>query len=120
MKKKKYLEFLYLTILGALTSFSLPPYNYLLINFFTLGLFFIYIFQKKNSDGTRYPFAYGWFYGFGYFLTNLYWISISLTFDKNFDFLIPFALILIPAFLALFYGLAIYCFFFYKTKKTFK
>ncbi len=117
MKKKKYLEFLYLTILGALTSFSLPPYNYLLINFFTLGLFFIYIFQKKNSDGKRYPFAYGWFYGFGYFLTNLYWISISLTFDKNFDFLIPFALILIPAFLALFYGLAIYCFFFIKLKK---
>ena len=28
----------------------------------------------------------GWLFGFGYFLTNLYWISISLTFDQNFKF----------------------------------
>jgi apolipoprotein N-acyltransferase len=46
-------------------------------------------------------------------LTNLYWVTISLTFDKNFSFLIPFAIILIPSFLALFYGLItlIFCLF---------
>jgi apolipoprotein N-acyltransferase len=33
-----------------------------------------------------------------------YWISISLTFDQNFKFLIPITIILIPAFLAIFYG----------------
>ena len=117
MTKKNYLEFLFLITLGALTSLSLPPYNYLFVNFFTIGLFFIYIFKKKSFNRKCYPFLYGWLYGFGYFLTNLYWITISLTFDKNFNFLIPFAVILIPSFLALFYGLATYCFFFIKLKK---
>ncbi len=117
MKKKNYLEFLFIIILGALTSLSLPPYNYLFINFATIGLFFIFVFQKKKLIRTQYSFAYGWLYGFGYFLTNLYWIIISLTFDENFSFLIPIAIILIPSFLALFYGLATYCFFLIKIKK---
>ena len=47
---------------------------------------------------------YGWLFGFGYFLSSLYWISISLTFDPNFKFLIPITIILIPAFLGIFYG----------------
>ena len=117
MKKKNYLEFLFIIILGALTSLSLPPYNYLFVNFATISLFFVFIFRKKKSAKISYPFAYGWFYGFGYFLTNLYWITISLTFDENFNFLIPLALILIPSFLALFYGLVTYCFFKIKIKK---
>ena len=117
MKNKKYLEFLFLIILGALTSLSLPPYNYLFVNFITIGLFFIYIFQKKRSLKKKYSFLYGWFFGFGYFLTNLYWISIALKFDENYSFLIPLVLILIPSFLGIFYGLATYCFFIIKIKK---
>ncbi len=107
---------LYLIILGALTSLSLPPYNYLLINFLTFSLFFIFIFHKKKSASRNKAFLYGWFFGFGYFLTNLYWITISLTFDVNFEFLIPIALILIPAFLAIFYGVVTYCFFLINLK----
>ena len=117
MKKNFYLEFIFLIILGALTSLSLPPYNYLTINFFTLSFFFIYVFQKKKSINKRYPFLYGWFFGFGYFLTSLYWISISLTFDENFRVLVPIALILITSFLAVFYVLATYFFFLIKIKK---
>ena len=104
-------------ILGALTSLSLPPYNFLFINFVTFSLFFIYIFMKKKSANSNKAFLYGWFFGFGYFLTNLYWITISLTFDANFKFLIPIALILIPAILAIFYGLAIHLFFLVNIKK---
>tara|TARA_B100000902_G_scaffold187601_1_gene179628 strand:+ start:226 stop:1761 length:1536 start_codon:yes stop_codon:yes gene_type:complete len=117
LKNKKYLEFLFLIILGALTSLSLPPYNYLFINFITIGLFFIYIYQKKRFGKKQNSFLYGWFFGFGYFLSNLYWITISLTFDENFNFLIPFALFLIPLFLGTFYGLATYCFFIINIKK---
>ncbi len=118
MKNKTYLEFLFLIILGGLTSLSLPPYNYLLINFITIGLFFIYIFQKKKSlTKKKYSFIYGWLFGFGYFLTNLYWITISLTFEENFRFLVPFVLILIPLFFGIFYGLATYCFFMINIKK---
>jgi apolipoprotein N-acyltransferase len=117
LKKKIYFEFLFLIILGALTSLSLPPYNYLFINFITFSLFFIFIFKKKKSANNNKTFLYGWFFGFGYFLTNVYWIVISLTFDANFKFLIPFALILIPAFLAIFYGVAIYFFFLININK---
>ncbi|MBD1167508.1 apolipoprotein N-acyltransferase [Pelagibacterales bacterium SAG-MED09] len=111
MKKKTYLEFIFLIILGAFTSLSLPPYNYLIINFATLSLFFIFIYKKKKLSNFKNSFLYGWFFGLGYFLTNLYWITISLTFDENFNFLIPLALFLIPSFLAVFYGLATYFFF---------
>ena len=106
-----------MTILGALTSLSLPPYNFLFINLITFSLFFIYIFQKKKSASKIQAFFHGWFFGFGYFLSNLYWITISLTFDENFKFLIPIALILIPGFLAIFYGLAIYCLLLFNIRK---
>jgi apolipoprotein N-acyltransferase len=119
LKKKIYFEFLFLALLGALTSLSLPPYNYFFINFVTFSLFFIFIFKKKKILNNKKDFfLYGWFFGFGYFLTNIYWISISLTFDNNFKFLIPFALVLIPAFLAIFYGLAITFLSLFKLKKT--
>ena len=120
MKKKKYLEFLFLIILGGLTSLSLPPYNFLIINFITISLFFIYIFQKKkNSNKKKYSFIYGWLFGFGYFATNLYWITNSLTFDENFSFLVPLVLILIPLFFGIFYGLLTYFFFIIDIKKPF-
>ena len=105
MKKKIVLDLSFLFFLGALSSMSLPPFNFFFINFFTFSLFFIILFKKNNSLGKLIFFSYGWVFGFGYFLTNLYWITISLTFDQSFSFLIPIALVLIPAFLALFYGL---------------
>ena len=99
------------------TSLSLPPLNYFLINFFTFTLFFVFLFKKLNSQNTKkFFFFYGWLFGLGYFVTNLYWISISLTFDQSFKFLIPITIILIPAFLAIFYGLASYLFVMFKSK----
>ncbi len=99
------------------TSLSLPPFNYFLINFFTFTLFFIFIFKKSNSQKIKkYFFFYGWLFGFGYFATNLYWISISLTFDQDLKFLIPLTIFLIPAFLAIFYGLVAYLFMMIKSK----
>jgi apolipoprotein N-acyltransferase len=88
------------------TSLSLPPFNYLIINFLTFTLFFLFLIKKSNSHkNPKLFFFYGWLFGFGYFITNLYWISISLTFDQTFKFLIPLTIFLIPAFLAIFYGL---------------
>jgi apolipoprotein N-acyltransferase len=40
---------------------------------------------------------------FWLFFKRLYWISISLTYEEIFRYLIPFAIILVPAFLAIFY-----------------
>tara|TARA_B110000881_G_scaffold184772_1_gene172670 strand:+ start:116 stop:340 length:225 start_codon:yes stop_codon:yes gene_type:complete len=47
--KKNFLNSLYIIFLGALSSYSLPPYNYFIINFFTFSLFFIFIFKKKKN-----------------------------------------------------------------------
>ena len=106
-------------ILGAVSSLSLPPYNYLIINFFTFSTFFIFLFKKsKITQSKKHFFIYGWLFGFGYFLSSLYWISISLTFDQNFKFLIPIALILVPLFLGIFYGLATFCFIISNSKKV--
>jgi apolipoprotein N-acyltransferase len=108
--KKNFLNSLYIIFLGAISSYSLPPYNYFIINFITFSLFFIFIFNKKKISNNKHFFQYGWYFGFGYFLFSLYWISISLTFDQSFKFLIPAAVILLPAFLAIFYGLITYLF----------
>ncbi len=118
MSKIIYIELLFLILLGCLTSLSLPPFNYLIINFFTFSAFFIFLEKKKFNKNKKIFFLYGWLFGFGYFISNLYWIPISLTFDKNFTFLIPVASILVPGFLALFYGLITYLFFIIKFNKT--
>ncbi|MDA9708907.1 apolipoprotein N-acyltransferase [bacterium] len=111
MKNKFYIELIYLILLGVLTSSSLPPFNYVVINFLTFSLFYIFLIKKiEFYRNKKIFFLYGWLFGFGYFVSNLYWISISLTFDQNFKFLIPFTIILIPGFLALFYALVAYLF----------
>ena len=118
MYKKKNIEFGFLFILGMLSSLSLPPFNYLVINFFTFSLFFLFLIKRSAlHNNTKSYFFYGWFFGFGYFITNLYWISISLTFDESFKFLIPITIFLIPAFLSIFYGLISYFFIIFKSKK---
>ena len=100
------------------TSLSLPPLNYFILNFLTFTLFYLFLIKKSEEHKVKkFFFLYGWLFGFGYFISNLYWISISLTFDQNFKFLIPLTVILIPAFLALFYGLITYFFIIFKSKK---
>ena len=103
--------------LGSLSSLSLPPFNFFFINFFTLSFFLGFLFKKlilqKNIISFFY---YGWLFGFSYFLTNLYWITISLSFDENYTYLIPISLILIPALLGLFFGIITSLFFLFNPK----
>ena len=108
-----------LFFLGIFSSFSLPPFNFFFINFFFFCFLFIFLFKKLNKQTKKkFFFFYGWVFGFGYFLTNLYWITISLTFEKNFDYLIPVALILIPSFLAIFYGFVSLIFYLFNFKNV--
>ena len=118
MNIKFYTELILLIVLGVATSLSLPPLNYFLINFFTFTLLFLFIIKKsKKNKNNKFFFVYGWLFGFGYFFSNLYWISISLTFDESFKYLIPLTIFLIPSFLAIFYGLIFYFFIIFKPKK---
>ena len=116
--KKKNIVNLVPFFLGLASSFSLPPYNLLIINFITFPLLLLII--SENSKGTKWIFfKIGWFFGFGYFVSNLYWITYSLTFEESFKFLIPIALIIIPLFLGLFYGFAILILSYFKLEKNF-
>ena len=100
---KYFLSFL----LGGITAFSLPPYNFVFINFITFPIFFlILIDNKKKNNSVLSNFLIGWLFGTGYFFSNIYWIVYALTFEENFKTLIPFALTIIPLFLGLFYGIA--------------
>ena len=99
------------------SSFSLPPFNFFIINFISFSLFFFFLIKKINEHNSKSVFFfYGWCFGFGFFLISLYWISISLTFDENFKFLIPLTFFLIPTFLSIFYGLISYFFILFKPK----
>ena len=102
-------------LLGAITILGFAPYNLTFINFFTFSILLFLISKVKkstqskyrNKKSNRYFFYLGCSFGFGFFLLGNYWIAISLTHDEMFKGLIPFALILIPLFLSLFFGLAI-------------
>ena len=119
MKKETFISYAFLIFLGSISSLSLPPFNYFIINFFTFSLIFIFLIKKsKIHKNKKLFFFYGWLFGIGYFISNLYWISISLTFDENFKFLIPIAIFLIPAFLSIFFGLISYLFIILKPKNT--
>jgi len=60
----------------------------------------------KRSTSVFQSFFIGWGFGVGYFLSGLYWISYALLVDSNlFGWLIPFAVIIIPASLGLYIGI---------------
>ena len=115
LKNKFFVIFLAPFLLGAITVLGFSPYNLTIVNFFTFSilLFLILEVKKKTQSkyrekkSSRYFFYMGCTFGFGFFLLGNYWISISLTHDEMFIGLIPFALILIPLFLSLFFGFAI-------------
>ncbi|MBD1150213.1 apolipoprotein N-acyltransferase [Pelagibacterales bacterium SAG-MED29] len=99
--------------LGLLTVFSFQPFNLSFINFFLLPIIFsliVYVRKRSKSIYRKKPyrknlFLIGFLFGFGFYLSGIFWIAYSLTFDDNFKFLIPFAVILVPLFLSLFTGL---------------
>ena len=100
-------------IIGGITVFSFQPFNLTFVNFIVLPIFFyliIYIKKKSKSKFRKRPFRrnlfiFGVSFGFGFYLSGTHWISNSLTFDENFMILIPFAILLIPLFLSLFFAI---------------
>ena len=118
-KYKNLLIFNFATIffLGILSSFSLPPYNFFFINFITFPL--LYLIIKKYNNNKIKIFFLGWWFGFGYFISSLYWISYSLTFDDIFKPLIPLSIILLPLILGIFTALAALIMSYFKFKENF-
>ena len=104
--------------IGVIISFSLPPYKYLFVNFIFFPILFIFFVSNITTNKWD-SFKIGWLFGFGYFVSNIYWITNALTFDDQFKTLIPIAFLVIPLFLGLFYGFATLICSFFNLKNNF-
>ena len=98
--KNKYAASLFL---GAICSLAFAPFHFFLVGVISLSGFYLLL---EKVEAKKSVFWLGFAYGFGYFLTGVYWIAISLLVDaEKFAWLIPFALTLIPGVLALYVAL---------------
>jgi apolipoprotein N-acyltransferase len=96
---------LYAVLMGALAAAALPPIDLtpvLLVSFTSL----VWLSDASSRRGDA--FLLGWSFGFGFFLAGLYWIGAALLVDiDSFWWLMPFAVLGIPAGLAIFTGAAV-------------
>ncbi len=114
INKRVSLVFLLPLFLGMCTVFTFQPFNFTFLNFLIFPILFtILVFVEKKSRSTyrKKPylinlFYVGYFFGVGFFLSGTYWISHSLTFDSDLNYLIPISLVFIPLCLGLFYGVS--------------
>ncbi|MDA1323236.1 MAG: apolipoprotein N-acyltransferase [Proteobacteria bacterium] len=88
---------------GGLAAAALPPV-YILPALLISFPIFLWLIQASAS--WKQAFGDGWWFGFGHFIAGLYWIGFSLLVDAaRFAWLYPFAVLCIPAVLALYTGL---------------
>ena len=114
LNSKILLVFIIPFLLGLVSVFSFQPFNITLINFLIFPILFLILSNINKRSKNKYRkkpylknlFFAGYLFGIGFFFSGTYWISYSLTFDENLKILIPFAIILIPLFLGLFFGFA--------------
>jgi apolipoprotein N-acyltransferase len=87
---------------GCLVTLALPPVY--IIPAAILG-FVAHLWQMDTCKNKKQAFWLGWWFGWGYFTSGLYWIAIALLTDvAQFGWMIPFAVFGIPAVLAFYTG----------------
>ncbi|MEA2947951.1 MAG: apolipoprotein N-acyltransferase [Alphaproteobacteria bacterium] len=90
---------------GASTALALPPLNIWPVPFLTFPIL-VWLVDGAAAGrlgGVLAAATAGWWFGFGYFLAGLYWVGHAFLVDaKTFGWLLPFAVIALPA------GMAIY------------
>ena len=97
-------------IAGAASTLALAPVNLWPVLFVTFPVLVWLVdgAAAKRWGGVGVAFAIGWWFGFGYFLAGLYWIGFAFLVDaKHFAWLMPFAVVALPAGLALFTGFGV-------------
>ncbi|MEE8302079.1 MAG: apolipoprotein N-acyltransferase [Candidatus Tectomicrobia bacterium] len=88
---------------GGLAAAALPPVYILPA---LLISFPIFLWLIEASLSWKQAFGDGWWFGFGHFIAGLYWIGFSLLVDADrFAWLYPFAVLCIPAVIALYTGI---------------
>ena len=93
---------------GASLALALPPFDFLPVVF---AAFPALVWCLDRAAGSVRPVRasalVGWAFGFGYFLAGLWWIGQAFLVEaEEFAALMPFAVVALPAGLALFFALA--------------
>ncbi len=97
---------------GACSALALPPLNLWPIPFITFPIL-VWLVDGSvagSLGGVIAAASAGWWFGFGYFLVGLYWVGNAFLVDaRTFGWLLPFAVIALPAGMALYtaFGLAL-------------
>ena len=93
---------------GAVSTLALAPLNFWPAPFLTFPIL-VWLIDGSAAGrlgGALAAAGAGWWFGFGYFVVGLYWIGNALLVDaKTFGWLLPFAVVALPAGLALFTAL---------------
>ncbi|WP_245413520.1 apolipoprotein N-acyltransferase [Mangrovicella endophytica] len=98
---------------GAVATLALPPVNFPAAGFVSFPILVWLLDGAAGRPGAgplrrlMPAFRIGWMFGFGYFIAGLWWLGAAMLVDAA-DFLwaIPFAVLILPAILAIYYGLA--------------
>ena len=97
---------------GAASALALPPTDVWPIPFVTFPIL-VWLVDGAAAGrlgGVLAAASAGWWFGFGYFLAGLYWVGHAFLVDaKTFGWLLPFAVIALPAGMAVYtaFGLAL-------------
>lgn len=115
--------------LGGVSTLALPPLNLFFVLFFTMpsllwlidGAIETTVAQQSNADAGKFKrllikiyanrsaFNVGFFFGFGYFFFGLFWIGEAFLVEASEHiYLLPFAILLLPIILSIFWGLAVF------------
>jgi apolipoprotein N-acyltransferase len=90
---------------GASSALALPPTNIWPVPFITFSIL-VWLVDGAAAGrlgGVLAAATAGWWFGFGYFLAGLFWVGHAFLVDaKTFGWLLPFAVIALPA------GMAVY------------
>jgi apolipoprotein N-acyltransferase len=95
---------------GALSALALAPFDAWPVLFFTFPILVWLVDGAAAGRLGGLPSAAiaGWWFGFGYFLAGLYWIGYAFLVDaQTFGWLLPFAVIALPAGMACYTGLGL-------------
>ncbi len=98
---------------GAAGALALPPFDLFLVLFLSMPVL-VWLMDATASDPVRGPlglaasgFRTGWLFGFGYFLAGLWWIGAAFLVEADrFAWMLPIAVLALPAILACFWGFA--------------
>lgn len=91
---------------GSISALAMAPFFLTPVLFFTLPAL-VWLIDSSAAATRRESFqraaAAGWWFGFGYFLLGLFWIGEAFLVEADkFAWLMPFAVVMLPAGLALF------------------